>query len=55
LIDANPALSVPRLCLDASLNAEQFYLRQGYISERIGDHFLRSGRRMDCVYMSKEL
>lgn len=49
------SLFVPRLLMDASLNAEQFYLRHGYKSERRGDHFLKSGRRMDCVYMFKEL
>lgn len=49
------SLSVPRLQMDASLNAEQFYLRNGYTSECRGDHFLQSGRRMDCVYMCKEL
>lgn len=49
------SLCVPRLQMDASLNAEQFYLQHGYTSERRGDHFLQSGKRMDCVYMCKEL
>lgn len=49
------SLSVARLQMDASLNAEQFYLQRGYTSERRGDHFLESGGQMECVYMSKEL
>jgi Acetyltransferase (GNAT) family. len=49
------SLKVPRLRMDASLNAEHFYLRHGYFIEQRGDHFLKSGRRMDCVYMCKEL
>ncbi|MCB4768194.1 GNAT family N-acetyltransferase [Ancylobacter sp. Lp-2] len=41
--------------LDASLNAEAFYVRHGYTVERKGEHLLRGGRRMACLRMRKRL
>lgn len=40
---------------DASLNAENFYLRHGYAVVERGEHALRSGARMRCVKMRKAL
>lgn len=40
---------------DASLNAEGFYVRNGYSIASRGQHLLRSGRKMDCVLMRKYL
>ncbi|HEX4124932.1 MAG TPA: GNAT family N-acetyltransferase [Tepidisphaeraceae bacterium] len=46
---------VTRLSMDASLNAEAFYLKHGYAIGGRGMHRLSSGAEMDCVRMSKEL
>jgi len=43
------------LHVDASLNAEAFYRAQGYTSEALERHRLRSGRTMACVSMRKRL
>jgi GNAT superfamily N-acetyltransferase len=43
------------LWLDASLNAESFYVARGYKSEERGVHELRSGEKMDCIKMRKTL
>ncbi|MCK0198825.1 GNAT family N-acetyltransferase [Ancylobacter sp. 6x-1] len=41
--------------LDASLNAEAFYHRHGYLTVRNGEHLLRGGLRMACIRMRKGL
>lgn len=46
---------VGRLELNASLNAEAFYLRHGYASIGRGTHRLNSGMEMDCVKMQKAI
>ncbi len=43
------------LRMDASLNAEAFYLRHGYEALGHGEHVLGSGVRMACVRMRKAL
>lgn len=43
------------LIMDATLNAEAFYKRHGYIEERKGESLLRGGRRMACIRMRKRL
>jgi putative acetyltransferase len=43
------------LDLDASLNAEAFYLKHGYTAIERGEHVLRTGARMACVKMRKVL
>ena len=44
-----------RLWLDASLNAEAFYLRHGYVSVGRTSHTFRSGGEIACVRMEKHL
>jgi putative acetyltransferase len=46
---------VQRLHLDASLNAEPFYLAMGYEVVERGEHVLNSGQAMACVRMAKDL
>jgi putative acetyltransferase len=46
---------VTRLHLDASVNAEPFYLAMGYEVLERGEHILNSGQRMACVRMAKNL
>ena len=46
---------VTEFVLDASLNAEAFYRRHGYVTIRSGEHLLRGGRRMACIRMRKSL
>jgi putative acetyltransferase len=46
---------VTRLHLDASVNAEPFYLAMGYAVVERGEHVLNSGQRMACVRMAKDL
>ncbi len=43
------------LSMDASINAEKFYLSHGYQIIERGEHVLRSGRHMPCVKMKKVL
>lgn len=43
------------LVMDASLNAEAFYLRHGFVTERTGEHLLSGGLRMACLRMRKPL
>jgi putative acetyltransferase len=43
------------LHVDASLAAVSFYLANGFIERARGQHRLRSGRLMDCVFMRKPL
>lgn len=43
------------LAMDASLNAEAFYRREGYRVLEYGEHELSSGVRMKCVKMTKQL
>ena len=43
------------LTLDASINAEAFYRRNGFQVEGRGEHVLPSGRRIACVHMRKQL
>jgi putative acetyltransferase len=44
-----------RLELAGSLNAEPFYLSQGYRVRQRSDVVLRNGHRLACVWMEKEL
>jgi len=46
---------LPFLKMDASLNAESFYKARGYEVRSRGEHLLRSGQRMACVHMQKNL
>jgi ribosomal protein S18 acetylase RimI-like enzyme len=41
--------------LDASLAAVEFYRAHGFIETSRGEHRLRSGRTMACVFMKKDL
>ena len=43
------------LHVDASLAAVEFYKANGFEEETRGDHQLRSGRLMSCVFMRKNL
>ncbi len=43
------------LTMDASLNAEAFYLRHGFAVVERGEHTLTTGARMRCVKMRKAL
>jgi putative acetyltransferase len=43
------------LTMDASINAEAFYLRHGFMREGTGEHILPGGRRMACIPMRKRL
>jgi putative acetyltransferase len=43
------------LRMDASINAEAFYIANGFSSEARGEHTMPSGRRMECVRMCKSL
>ena len=43
------------LVCDASLSAEAFYRANGYTEEGRGQHRLRSGELMECVFMRKDL
>jgi putative acetyltransferase len=43
------------LHMDASLNAESFYLRHGYVVRERAVHVLASGQPMACVRMRKQL
>jgi putative acetyltransferase len=43
------------LAMDASLNAEDFYLNHGFAVVERGEHTLRTGARMCCVKMRKAL
>jgi putative acetyltransferase len=45
----------PELQFDASLNAEPFYARNGYIAGARGAHRLSGGWEMACVRMRKRL
>lgn len=46
---------VTSLWLHSSLTAHPFYEALGYETEGHGEHVLRSGQRMACVYMRKTL
>lgn len=46
---------VSELQMDASVNAEKFYISSGYVPVKRGNHTLRSGRQMACVHMLKRL
>lgn len=41
--------------VDASLAAVEFYKANGFVEVGRGEHRLRSGRPMECVFMRKEL
>jgi putative acetyltransferase len=43
------------LKMDASLNAEAFYLKHGFDSVGRGEHVLQDGTRMACIRMQKTL
>ena len=47
--------SAEELYLDASLNAEKFYCRHGYLMIERDIHRLNSGIDMDCIKMHKKL
>jgi len=49
------AAGISQLHLDASLNAEAFYQRNGFGVVEYSQHQLRSGLPMDCVKMRKLL
>ncbi len=49
------AAGIAQLYLDASLNAEAFYQRNGFEVVEYGQHQLRSGLLMDCIKMRKLL
>lgn len=55
LEDLASTVNVTELNLDASLNAEQFYLNNGYTVKSRGSHKLTSGHEMPCVFMRKFL
>ena len=44
---------ISALMMDASLNAEDFYLKRGFVVVEYGEHELRAGARMRCVKMRK--
>ncbi len=44
-----------KLTLHASLNAKNFYLKNGYVVDTDGHHKLASGTLMPCIFMSKNL
>ena len=46
---------LPFLQMDSSLTAEAFYKARGYEVQGRGEHELRSGKRMACVQMRKQL
>lgn len=46
---------VPYLQMDASVNAEAFYIKQGYQAVASGVHQLATGLEMNCVKMQKML
>jgi|694.fasta_scaffold142799_4 putative acetyltransferase len=43
------------LWLDSSLTAAKFYARNGYQNDGNSEHELKTGRKMQCVKMSKKL
>ena len=43
------------LRMDASINAEDFYLKHGFDSIGRGEHVLQNGARMACIRMQKAL
>lgn len=43
------------LWLDSSLNAAPFYASQGFEGDVEGEHILRSGQKMSCIKMQKQL
>ena len=49
------SLLLPRLTLDASLNAQEFYAVHGYVSATRTEHELRPGVFLPCVKMNKVL
>lgn len=49
------AAGATTLQLDSSLAAVSFYKANGFLETGRGDHQLRSGRMMDCVFMEKNL
>ena len=48
-------LKLTHLTMDASLNAEAFYLHHGFVTEGRGTHILASGKTMACVRMRMTL
>lgn len=55
LVDKALAIGLTHLAMDASINAEAFYLRNGFRTESSGEHVLQSGARMACVRMRRNL
>lgn len=55
LEDAARAAGLETLHLSATLNAEAFYERAGYVKERATVHRLPNGVELQCVRMSKTL
>lgn len=47
--------SLPRLRLEATLNAVEFYLRHGFVKVRDAKYHSPRGFFMDCVVMEKQL
>ncbi len=55
LLDQCKKLGCPYLDLSSSLNAEKFYLENGFRVLEKGQHILSSGLAMDCIKMRIEL
>lgn len=55
LEDAARQRGIPRLALDATLNAEPFYARAGYGRIRMNQHRLAPDVALACVRMEKSL
>ncbi len=49
------AANLAELRVNASINAEAFYLFNGYLALEWGEHVLGSGQRMACIRMQKLL
>ncbi len=55
LVEQCKKLGCPYLDLSSSLNAEKFYLDNGFRALEKGQHILASGLAMDCIQMRIEL
>jgi len=55
LEDKARTCNINTLMLDSSLNAETFYLNNGYKSLGTENHLLSSGEKMECILMEKNL
>jgi putative acetyltransferase len=55
LVDKASELGLVHLTMDASVNAKHFYVQHGFRIEGRAEHILRSGKRMACVKMRRDL